>query len=143
MTYKLGIMNYWLMKTEPGTYSWGDLVHDKQTEWTGVRNYQARNSMNAMKIGDLVFVYHSANEKQIIGIAKVIREAHADSTDKTGVWTCVDIKAVKTLSRPITLAEIKADSFFTDMVLVNNSRLSVQPVLVKHWKRILKRTHTV
>lgn len=135
-------MNYWLMKTEPGTYSWNDLVRDKKTEWDGVRNYQARNNMKAMKKGDQVFVYHSVNEKQIIGIAEVIKESHPDSTDKTGTWECVDIKAVDALQHPITLAEVKVDKALANMVLVKNSRLSVQPVTAKEWKHILQRTKT-
>lgn len=130
-------MNYWLMKTEPGTYSWDDLVRDKKTEWDGVRNYGARNNMKAMKKGDLVFVYHSVNEKQIVGIAEVVKEAHPDSTDKTGTWECVDIKAVKALGKPVTLAQIKTDKALTAMVLVNNSRLSVQSVTAREWKRIV------
>lgn len=130
-------MKYWLVKTEPSTYSWEDLVRDKNTEWDGVRNYGARNNMKAMKKGDQVFVYHSVNEKQIVGIAEVVKEAHPDSTDSAGTWECVDIKAVKELARPVTLAKIKADKALVDMVLVNNSRLSVQPVTAREWNRIL------
>ncbi len=132
-------MNYWLMKTEPGTYSWDDLVRDKRTEWDGVRNYGARNNMCEMKLGDLVFIYHSVNEKQIVGIAKVVATAHQDSTDTSGTWECVDIAAVEAVNPPVTLADVKADGKLADMVLVNNSRLSVQPVMATEWQHILKK----
>ncbi|WP_026380294.1 EVE domain-containing protein [Afifella pfennigii] len=123
-------MAYWLFKSEPHTWSWEDQVKvgEKGQEWDGVRNFQARNNMRAMKVGERGFFYHSVNEKAVVGIVEVSAEAHADSTDKTGKWECVDIKAVKPLKKPVTLADIKADGRLDDMVLVKNSRLSVQPV---------------
>ncbi|MEO1099082.1 MAG: EVE domain-containing protein [Bacteroidota bacterium] len=121
-------MNYWLMKSEPGTYSWDDLVRDKRTFWDGVRNYQARNNMKDMKAGDLVLYYHSVNEKCALGIAKIVREFYPDSTVDDERWIMVDIEPVERFKKPVTLAEIKADERLSQMVLVNNSRLSVQPV---------------
>ncbi len=133
-------MAYWLFKSEPGTYSWDDQVNDaeKGTEWDGVRNYQARNIMREMKIGDLGFFYHSVNEKRIVGVVKVIAEAHPDSTDSTGKWECVDVVAVCPAPTPVTLEDIKAEEKLSEMVLVNNSRLSVQPVKPDEWKLICK-----
>ncbi len=121
-------MNYWLMKSEPGTYSWDDLVRDKRTFWDGVRNYQARNNMKDMKVGDLALYYHSVNEKCALGIAKIVREFYPDSTVDDERWIMVDIEPVERFKKPVTLAEIKADERLSQMVLVNNSRLSVQPV---------------
>ena len=121
-------MNYWLMKSEPGTYSWDDLVRDKRTFWDGVRNYQARNNMKDMKAGDLALYYHSVNEKCALGIAKIVREFYPDSTVDDERWIMVDIEPVERFKKPVTLAEIKADERLSQMVLVNNSRLSVQPV---------------
>ncbi|TRX56096.1 EVE domain-containing protein [Fulvivirga sp. M361] len=121
-------MNYWLMKTEPGTYSWDDLVNDKRTHWDGVRNYQARNNMKEMKVGDLALYYHSVNEKCVMGIAKIVKEYYQDPTTDDERWVVVDIEPVEKLKRSITLAEIKSDERLSQMVLVNNSRLSVQPV---------------
>ncbi len=129
-------MHYWLAKTEPDTYSWSDLVRDEKTSWTGVRNFQARNNIRAMQEGDLVFIYHSGDEKTIIGIAKVARAAYPDSTAKEGDWSTVDFKAVKPLNTPRTLAEIKKNPLLKNMVLVQNSRLSVQPVNKEEWEVI-------
>ncbi|ODR95785.1 ubiquinol-cytochrome C reductase [Methyloceanibacter stevinii] len=131
-------MAYWLMKSEPGTWSWEDQKKEgaKGAEWDGVRNYQARNNMRAMKKGDLAFFYHSIGEKACVGIVKVVVEAHPDSTDTTGKWECVDVAAVEDLPRPVTLDEIKATPTLADMVLVNNSRLSVQPVTAAEWKAV-------
>lgn len=131
-------MAYWLMKSEPGTWSWEDQKKEgaKGAEWDGVRNYQARNNMRAMKKGDLAFFYHSIGEKACVGIVKVVVEAHPDSTDTTGKWECVDVAAVEDLPRPVTLDEIKATPKLADMVLVNNSRLSVQPVTAAEWKAV-------
>lgn len=131
-------MAYWLMKSEPGTWSWEDQKKegDKGAEWDGVRNYQARNNMRAMKAGDLAFFYHSIGEKACVGIVKVVVEAHPDSTDTTGKWECVDVAAVADLPRPVTLDEIKADPKLEEMVLVKNSRLSVQPVTAAEWKAV-------
>jgi len=119
-------MNYWLVKTEPGTYSWEDLVRDKKAVWDGVRNFQARNNLKAMKKGDIVFVYHSGEEKAVIGIAKILKEAYPDPKDKD--WTVVDLVANRKLKKPITLSTIKTTKNLSNMVLVKSSRLSVQPV---------------
>jgi predicted RNA-binding protein with PUA-like domain len=131
-------MAYWLMKSEPGTWSWEEQKKEgpKGAEWDGVRNYQARNNMRAMKKGDLAFFYHSIGEKACVGIVKVVAEAHPDSTDTTGKWECVDVAAVEDLPRPVTLDEIKSTPKLSEMVLVNNSRLSVQPVTAAEWKAV-------
>jgi predicted RNA-binding protein with PUA-like domain len=131
-------MAYWLMKSEPGTWSWDAQKKEgkKGAEWDGVRNYQARNNMRAMKKGDLAFFYHSIGEKACVGIVKVVAEAHPDSTDQTGKWECVDVAAVADLPRPVTLSEIKDTPQLEAMVLVNNSRLSVQPVTATEWKKV-------
>jgi predicted RNA-binding protein with PUA-like domain len=131
-------MAYWLMKSEPSEWSWEDQKKEGATgaEWDGVRNYQARSNMRAMKKGDLAFFYHSVGEKACVGIVKVVVEAHPDSTDTTGKWECVDVAAVEDLPKPVTLDEIKAAPKLADMVLVNNSRLSVQPVTATEWKAV-------
>jgi predicted RNA-binding protein with PUA-like domain len=128
-------MTYWLLKSEPDTWSWDQQTRDgtKGAEWDGVRNYQARNHMRAMKKGDLALFYHSGDEKQAVGIVKVIAEAHPDSTDGSGLWECVDVAAVQDLPRPVTLAAVKMEPKLKDMVLVKNSRLSVQPVSASEW----------
>jgi predicted RNA-binding protein with PUA-like domain len=119
-------MNYWLVKTEPETYSWDNLVKEKNGVWDGVRNFQARSNMKAMKKGDQVFVYHTGEEKAIVGIAKVTKEGYPDPKDKE--WVAVELAPEKKLKSSITLAQVKADKKLTDMVLVRASRLSVQPV---------------
>ncbi len=119
-------MNYWLTKTEPETYSWDDLVRDKKTAWDGVRNFQARNNLKAMKKGDTVFIYHSGDDKAIIGTAKILKEAYPDPKDKD--WVVVEIEAGKKLKQPVTLSQIKSTKKLSNMVLVKSSRLSVQPV---------------
>jgi predicted RNA-binding protein with PUA-like domain len=119
-------MNYWLMKTEPDTYSWSDLEKDKKTTWEGVRNFQARNNLKTMKKGDLAFVYHSNIDKAVVGIAKISKEAFEDPNDSA--WIAVEITPVKKLKKPLVLAEIKSMAELSEMVLVRNSRLSVQPV---------------
>ncbi len=128
-------MTYWLLKSEPDTWSWDQQKREgaKGAEWDGVRNYQARNYMRAMKVGDLALFYHSGDERQAVGIVKVIAEAHPDSTDGSGLWECVDVAAVQDLPRPVTLAAVKAEPQLKDMVLVKNSRLSVQPVSASEW----------
>ncbi len=128
-------MAYWLFKSEPNTWSWEDQVAkgDAGEEWDGVRNYQARNNMRAMKIGDRGFFYHSLTEKAVVGIVEVIAEAHPDSTTDDERWECVDIKAIKPVKTPVTLEMCKADPRLKDMVLVNNTRLSVQPVTDAEW----------
>lgn len=134
-------MQYWLMKTEPGEYSWDDLVRDTKEkgaeEWNGVRNYEARNNMRKMKQGDKVFIYHSVGDREIVGIAEVAREAHPDSTDDTGKWDCVDVAAVEPMKRCINLDEVKAHPKLSEMVLAKRGRLSVQPVRVAEWKIVL------
>jgi predicted RNA-binding protein with PUA-like domain len=131
-------MAYWLFKSEPVTWSWDDQKAKGQRgeEWDGVRNYQARNHMRAMRKGDLGFFYHSGAERQIVGIVEVVAEAHPDSTDPSGTWECVDIRAVRHMPRPVPLDEIKADQRLADMVLVKNSRLSVQPVTPEEWSLV-------
>lgn len=132
-------MNRWLFKSEPDVFSWDDLVARGAggEEWDGVRNYQARNNMRAMKKGDRGFLYHSNIGKQIVGIVEVIAEAHPDSTAADPKWECVDIRAVEKLPRPVSLAEVKDDPRFAQMMLVTNSRLSVQPVTGREWSDIL------
>jgi len=131
-------MAYWLMKSEPEAWSWDQQKKEdaKGAEWDGVRNFQARNNMRAMRRGDLAFFYHSGDERQAVGIVKVVKEAHPDSTDGTGQWECVDVAAVKALPQPVTLAEIKATPALKAMVLVKNSRLSVQPVTESEWRKV-------
>lgn len=128
-------MNYWLMKSEPSVYSYDDLVRDKKTGWDGVRNFTARNNLKAMKKGDLVFVYHSMEDKAVIGIAHVVKEAYPDPKDKD--WVAVEIAPQKKLKKPITLAQIKADKRLTNMALVKLSRLSVQPVKKEEFDMII------
>ena len=132
-------MAYWLFKSEPNTWSWDDQVAagKKGTEWDGVRNYQARNVMREMKKGDRGFFYHSVNAKAIVGIVEVVKEAHPDSTDDTGKWECVDVRAVEPLANPVTLDMVKATEGLSDMALVRNSRLSVQPVRDAEWETVL------
>ncbi len=131
-------MAYWLFKSEPESWSWDDQVKagKKGTEWTGVRNFTARNHMRTMKRGDQGFFYHSGGERSIVGIVEVIKEAHADSAD--AAWECVDIAAVKPVPKPVTLDQVKAEKRLADMVLVRLSRLSVQPVTEAEWALIGK-----
>ncbi|MCO6496202.1 MAG: EVE domain-containing protein [Chitinophagaceae bacterium] len=130
-------MNYWLMKSEPFVYSYDQLVKDKQTFWDGVRNYQARNNLRAMKKGDLAFFYHSNEGLAIVGIVKIVKEAYPDPTAEGDTWSVVDIKPVKRLKNPVTLAMIKDTKSLAKMQLVTNSRLSVQKVEEKEWNTIL------
>ncbi|MDP9099938.1 MAG: EVE domain-containing protein [Verrucomicrobiota bacterium] len=120
--------NCWLVKSEPSAYSWETLVADGKTAWTGVRNYTARNNLRAMRKGDAVFFYHSVEGKEIVGMAKVVREAYPDPTANEGDWSAVDIVPEKPLPKPVTLDEIKQNSKLKDMALLRLSRLSVQPV---------------
>ena len=131
-------MAFWLFKSEPSTWSWDDQVAkgDAGEEWDGVRNYQARNFMRDMAVGDRGFFYHSQKEKSVVGIVEVCAEAHPDSTTDDPRWECVDIKAVRGFNRPVTLEQIKADPRLESMVLVKNSRLSVQPVTAQEWQVI-------
>jgi len=131
-------MAYWLFKSEPATWGWDDQLAkgDAGEEWDGVRNYQARNLMRDMKLGDRGFFYHSQKDREIVGIVEVCAEAHPDSTTEDDRWECVDIKAVRPFTMSVTLDAIKADPRLADMVLVKNSRLSVQPVTEAEWEII-------
>ncbi|MEQ9640336.1 MAG: EVE domain-containing protein [Alphaproteobacteria bacterium] len=133
-------MAYWLVKSEPGAWSWDDQVKagKKGTGWDGVRNHQAANNMKAMKLGDRCFFYHSVNEKQIVGIVEVVKLYHPDPTDKAGKFGMVDVAAVAPFKTPVTLAQIKADEALSQLPLVKQSRLSVMPIDAKSWKAICK-----
>ena len=128
-------MNHWLLKTEPSTYGWSDLVSDKNTVWDGVRNFKARSNLKAMKKGDLAFIYHTGDEKAVIGIARITKEHFPDPADKD--WAAIEITAGKKLKNPVSLAQIKADKRLTNMVLVRAARLSVQPVSEKEFEIVL------
>lgn len=131
-------MAYWLVKSEPGTWSWDDQVKAKVTGWDGVRNYQAANNMKAMALGDLAFFYHSGDEKQIVGIVEVVKLYRPDPSDASGRFGMVEVKAVKPFVEPVTLAQVKAEPRLKDLTLVRNSRLSVQPVGEEEWALICK-----
>lgn len=131
-------MNYWLVKSEPSKYSWQQFLKDKKTFWDGVRNYAARNNLREMKKGDEVLFYHSNEGMEIVGVAMVVKEAYQDPTTEDKNWVVVDLKPVKTLKRPVTLAEIKTTYFLENMELVKNSRLSVQKVTPDEWKLVMK-----
>jgi predicted RNA-binding protein with PUA-like domain len=131
-------MAYWLFKSEPDVWGWDQQVAkgDAGEEWNGVRNYQARNNMRAMKKGDQGFFYHSRSGLEIVGIVEVCAESHPDSTSDDPRWDCVDVRALRPLKRPVSLAEIKDDPRLQDMALVKSARLSVQPVTEKEWQII-------
>ena len=129
-------MNYWLLKTEPDTYSWDTLVKEKRAVWDGIRNFRARKNMKDMKKGDIAFIYHTGDEKSIIGKAKVVKEHYPDPADKE--WVVVELSPEKKLKKPVSLAQIKADKRFSDMVLVRVARLSVQPVTEKEFDLIIE-----
>lgn len=129
-------MAYWLVKSEPGTWSWEDQLRDRRTHWDGVRNHQASNNLKAMKNGDLAFFYHSVDEKRIVGIVRVVKEYYPDPGDASGRFGMVDVEAVKPVVRPVTLAEIKAEPRLSDLPLVRQSRLSVVPVSPEQWTLI-------
>ncbi|WP_372573621.1 EVE domain-containing protein [Ruegeria jejuensis] len=131
-------MAYWLFKSEPSTWSWDQQVAKGAAgeEWDGVRNYQARNHMRDMKLGDRGFFYHSQKEKAVVGIVEICAEAHPDSTTDDPRWECVDIKAVRPFTEPVTLEQVKAEESLAEMVLVKSSRLSVQPVTEEEWRKI-------
>ncbi|HHZ66622.1 MAG TPA: EVE domain-containing protein [Alphaproteobacteria bacterium] len=131
-------MAYWLMKSEPGAYSWDDLVRDGSTYWDGVRNYQAANNMKKMKKGEKAFLYHSVTEKQIVGVMEVTREYYPDHTDASGRFGMVDVKPLAPVTRFVTLAQIKTESKLVDLALVRQSRLSVLPIAATHWKILCK-----
>ncbi|MEL0023424.1 MAG: EVE domain-containing protein [Alphaproteobacteria bacterium] len=137
-------MNFWLMKSEPSSWSWQDQIDrgDLGEGWDGVRNHQASNNMKAMQIGDLAFFYHSVNEKQIVGIVEVIALYHPDPTDASGRFGMVTVKAVKSMSKPVTLADIKGDERLQDMALVRQARLSVTPVSKNQWDIIMAKGET-
>jgi predicted RNA-binding protein with PUA-like domain len=134
--------NYWLVKSEPESYSWSDFVKEGKAAWTGVRNYAARNNLRAMKQGDSVFFYHSVSEKQIVGIARVQKESYPDPTAKEGNWSCVDLVPVKDLKSPVTLETIKSDRILKEIPLVRQSRLSVTPLNEIQFKRLLELSGT-
>jgi predicted RNA-binding protein with PUA-like domain len=131
-------MNHWLVKSEPETYSWAQFVKDGRTAWTGVRNYQSRNNLRAMKAGDDVLFYHSGTPKAIVGLARVVKAAHPDPTASEGDWVCVDLAPVKPLAKPVTLEAIKSGGQLKEMALVKNTRLSVQPVTGQQFNKILQ-----
>ena len=129
-------MAYWLVKSEPDAFSWEQQVERGVEPWTGVRNFSARNNLAAMKQGDRAFFYHSNIGKEIVGIVEVVREAYPDPTDDTGKWVCVDVKALRKLEHPVTLAAAKADPALAGMALVKFSRLSVAPVSEAEWQHV-------
>lgn len=133
-------VQHWLFKSEPSVFSYDDLVAKGAdgTQWDGVRNYQARNNMRAMKVGDLGFFYHSNEGLAVVGIVEVVAPVHPDSTTDDARWECVDVRAVKPVPNPPTLDDIKANPKLAAMVLVNNSRLSVQPVTAEEWKEVCR-----
>src|SRR5262245_24391003 len=131
-------MNYWLVKQEPEDYAWTAFVKDGGTAWTGVRNFAARNNLRAMQKGDTVFYYHSGEDKQIVGLARVAKAAYPDPTATEGDWSCVDLVPLKALPKPVSLAVVKADATLKEMKLVRISRLSVQPVTKTEFDRIME-----
>jgi len=131
-------MNYWLVKSEPAKYSFDQFMKDKKTYWDGVRNYTARNNLRAMKIDDLVLFYHSNDGLEIVGIAKVIREAYQDPTTSDDAWVVVDLAPVEKLKTPVTLVQIKEDKKLQNMVFAKQGRLSVSPVTAKEYERIME-----
>ena len=132
------VMNFWLVKSEPEAYAWAQLVKEGKTAWTGVRNYQARINLRAMKQGDLVCFYHSVSEKQIVGLARVRRESYPDPTATEGDWCCVDLEPVKPLKAPVTLEVVKSDPALAQMKLLKQSRLSVTPLAPAEFARLLE-----
>ncbi len=130
-------MKYWLAKSEPKKYSWDDFVSEGRDYWDGVRNYQARNNLSAMKIGDRVLFYHSVTGKEVVGIAEVVREAYQDPTTDDERWVAVDMVPVEKLARPVTLADIKAEPALAEVPLVKQSRLSVVPLRASEYRKIL------
>jgi Uncharacterized conserved protein len=136
--YSQNMKNFWLVKQEPSSYSWSDFVADRQTSWTGVRNYAARNNLRRMHKDDEVLFYHSGDDKAVVGIAKVVRTAYQDSTAKEGDWSTVDLAPVKPLRRSVTLHEIKSRSRLKGIALVRQSRLSVMPLAESEFREIVK-----
>jgi predicted RNA-binding protein with PUA-like domain len=142
LVVKIPGMNYWLVKSEPESYSWATFVKDGKTAWTGVRNFAARLHLRAMKSGDRVFFYHSGEEKSIVGLGCVVMEFYPDATADEGDWSCIDLAAEKALTKPVTLAQIKADKILKEMVLAKQSRLSVSPVTEAQFKRLMQLAET-
>jgi predicted RNA-binding protein with PUA-like domain len=132
------VKNFWLVKQEPESYSWSDFVKEKRTKWTGVRNFSARNNLRAMQKGDDVLFYHSGDEKAVVGLAKVAREAYTDPTATEGDWSAVDLVPVRRLPAPVTLHEIKKTPKLKDMKLVRQSRLSVMPLTSDEFRIVMK-----
>ncbi len=131
--------SYWLLKSEPETYSFQQLQKDKKTNWNGVRNFQARNFLRTIKQGDLTLIYHSGDEKAVVGIAKVVKEAYPDlDPKKPGDWVQVDLEPMKIFKRPVSLKEIKSEPALKDLLLIKQSRLSVMPVQPHHYKKIVE-----
>jgi predicted RNA-binding protein with PUA-like domain len=130
-------MNHWIVKSEPESYSWSNLLKEGRAAWTGIRNFQARNNLRSMKKGDQVLFFHSDSEKQIVGLTRVAREAYPDPTAQEGDWVCVDLIPAKTLTRPVTLAAIKTDAAVKDIPMVKNSRLSVTPLTKLQFDRLM------
>ncbi len=135
-------MQYWLVKQEPEDFSYSDLVKEGKTAWTGVRNFQARNNLRAMKRGDLVLFYHSGASKEVVGVCRVAKESYADPTASEGDWSAVDIMPVTACKNPVTLATIKSDKVLQTMRLVRQSRLSVTPVTQNQFERLLELAST-
>ena len=133
-------MHYWLVKQEPEDYAWSTLLKDGVTAWTGIRNFQARNNLRAMRKGDLVLYYHCGETKEIVGVASVAKEAYVDPTAEEGDWSAVDLKPATSLAAPVSLATIKADAVLKEMALVRQSRLSVVQVTKAQFERVLKLT---
>jgi predicted RNA-binding protein with PUA-like domain len=134
--------SYWLIKSEPSVYPWDKLVEDGKTQWTGVRNFTARNNLRAMKKGDLCLYYHSNEGKEIVGVAKVVKDAYADPTAEEGDWSCVDVAPVKPLVAPVSLATIKSTKSLAKMEIIRLSRLSVTKVAKDEWAVIAKLSKT-
>jgi predicted RNA-binding protein with PUA-like domain len=135
-------MNYWLVKSEPETYSWSNLLKDGKTAWTGVRNFAARNHLRAMAAGDPVLFYHSGEAKSVVGLARVVRTAYPDPTADDGDWSAVDLAPLKALAQPVTLSAVKADVILREMKLATLSRLSVSPVTRAQFEQLLKQAET-
>lgn len=131
-------MAHWLMKSEPSAYSWDQLIKDRRTNWNGVRNYQAANNLKAMQPGDRAFFYHSNEGLAVVGIVEIVKSAYPDPSDKTGRFVMVDVKPVMALTKPVTLAAIKAEPKLKNLPLVKQSRLSVSPVSAEEWQLICK-----
>jgi predicted RNA-binding protein with PUA-like domain len=129
---------HWLVKSEPGSYSWAQFVEEKRAAWTGVRSFQARNNLRGMRVGDRVLFYHSVTGKEIVGIAEVAAPAYPDPTATEGEWSCADLTPLKALPRPVTLAEIKANPAFREIALVRYSRLSVVPLTAEEYDLIVQ-----